>query len=475
LTFQDRPDGALVPVAADGSVLPDDLGDVSAETLRNGLTGGRLKALVDMRQSTLPDLMRQARAIAAGLTAKLNQVSAAAPQSTMRGIDTGLGANERLSVSGATSFVVVDAQGQVQSAVTIDFSARTRRGLGVPPQGVQVSTPAQLTKAVSDGLKGQAALTFKAGVFSLESLSDKLRVAVVGQERADADRSFTAVSGLGRLVDGPTAEANTTGFSLKDAHEFTPGQILGLTVDGPGGKKISADIEVGGKSFQELFDRINDPATGLGSVQILSLDKDGALTKAVANGWVGARLSVTKDIDGRAETGRGFASLFGLDAPIAPTLAPGADFLSLADGRPVIDDKTRRGSPLMRADNAGLSNRLSAALSAEVIVPASLGKPTRMLGLGEAARDLAASAADRAKAASIRQSDARSFGLALKDERGRLSSASFGAELSHLAGLQTARNVSGRLEANATGLIAHLNRAAARKLMAASAVTELAA
>jgi hypothetical protein len=74
-----------------------------------------------------------------------------------------------------------------------------------------------------------------------------------------------------------------------------------------------------------------------------------------------------------------------------------------------------------------------------------------------------------------RQQDSRAHELALADERGRLSSASFAAELNHLSTLQTARNIGGRLESNANGLLAHLNRASLMQDASISAVQGLAA
>jgi len=463
LNFQDRPDGALVPLAADGSSLPDKLDDISDLSLRSGLTGGRLKALVGMRDGTLPDLMRQARAIAAGLGARINEAASSAPAVKLVGIDTGLGANERLAINGTTSFVAVDAQGQVQSALTIDFNARTRRGLGVPASGTNIATPAQLAKSVSDGLKGVASLTFNDGVFSFESLSDKFKVAIVASDRPNAGRSLVQVTGLGRLVDAPVAEGIATGFQPQDAHGFPAGQTMTLSLEGSNGRSLTAQITVGGRSFQDLIDQINSKDTGLGNAQFLSLDKDGSLAKAYAPDWVSARLLVIDDQTARAGTGRSFGALFALDTPAAPRLADGVNLADLGQGRAVIDDKTRRGSALVRSENTGSITRLVEALGGEVIVPSSLGKPTRMLPLDIAARELATGAAERADAAAQRQSDARAFGLALRDERGRLSSASFGAELAHLAGLQTARNMSGRLDQQSTAMLAHLDRALTRK------------
>ncbi len=468
LNFQDRPDGALIPVSADGSALPDKLDDVSDLSLRSGLTGGRLKALVELRDVTLPDLQRQARAIAAGLGQKLNDAATAAPSGKLVGVDTGLGPNDRLSINGAASFVLVDAQGQVQSATTIDFNARTRRSLGVPASGTSISTPAQLAKSVSETFKGQASLSFNAGTFSFESLSDKFRVAIVPQDRTVADRSLVQVTGLGRLVDAPVAEGAASGFQPLDAHEFTPGQTMTMALDAPNGRRMTADVTIAGRTFQDVLDQINNKQTGFGNMQFLGLDKEGSLTKAYSSDWVGARLSVINDQTSRADTGRSFSSLFALDTPKAPALADGVNLSDLGNGRAVIDDKTRRGSPLVRPENTSTINSLSRALGTEVIVPASLGKPTRVLGLASAAGELANGAADRADAATRRQGDARAFGLALKDERGRLSSASFGAELAHLSVLQTARNMSGRLDQQSTGMIAHLDRALTRKAAGAA-------
>ena len=144
-------------------------------------------------------------------------------------------------------------------------------------------------------------------------------------------------------------------------------------------------------------------------------------------------------------------------------------------GRPVINDKTRRGTAFANPNDTGVLNRLSAAVNTEVVVPPGLGKPTRVLDLATLSGDIAKSVGTKAEAAQTRQQDSRAYELALADERGRLSSASFAAELNHLSTLQTARNIGGRLESNANGLLAHLNRASLMQDASISAGLGLAA
>jgi flagellar hook-associated protein FlgK len=475
LTFQDRPDGALVPVGNDGKPLSDDLANFSADALQAGLSGGRLKALVTARSQTLPDLQRQIRALAAGLTSKLNEAASAPAQSQLTGTNTGLGPDDRLNLTGAATFAVLDDKGQVQSAATFDFSARTRRSLSMPAQGVSVATPAQLVKSVNEALKGQASLSFEKGVFAFTALSDKAKVAIIPADRAGTPRSLTQVTGLGRVVDGPTADTAGAGFQPSDPHEFAAGQTLSLTLTSASGATKTANITLGGRTFQDLMDQVNDRETGLGAYQLLGMEKDGSLTKAFAPDWIGARLTVTSDTTSRANTGRSFSSLFGLDTPTAPRLSAGVATQDLTTGRPVINDKTRRGAAFSNPGDTFVLNRLSAAVSAEVVVPPGLGKPTRVLDLATLSGDIAKSVSTRADAALSRQQDSRAYELALADERGRLSSASFAAELNHLSTLQTARNIGGRLESNANGLLAHLNRASLMQDASISAGQGLAA
>ena len=184
---------------------------------------------------------------------------------------------------------------------------------------------------------------------------------------------------------------------------------------------------------------------------------------------------MSSDTTSRADTGRSFSSLFGLDAPSAPRLAAGVSAQDLTAGRPVINDKTRRGAAFANPNDTSVLNRLSAAVNTEVVVPPGLGKPTRVLDLATLSGDIAKSVGIRADAAQTRQQDSRAYELALADERGRLSSASFAAELNHLSTLQTARNIGGRLESNANGLLAHLNRASLMQDASISAGLGLAA
>lgn len=473
MRFQDRPDGTLVPLQADGTPMPDTLDELSPQAIQSGTTGGRLGAMIELRGGVIPDMQRRLRAVAANLGDRLNAAASLAPASSLTGIDSGLGPNDRLGLTGTVAFTLVDQQGRAQAAVAVDFSARTRRTLSTPPVGLNAQTPAQLAKAVTDGLSGNAVLSFADGTFTFSSTSDRFRVQIASADSGPATRggrSFASVFGLGRVVDSPAPEGGPSGLTANEPTGFAADQGFTISLIAPSGKTASARIPAGGKSFGDLLNAINDPETGLGRVMNLSLDKDGSLAKAVAPGFVGGRISISDDTTKRAGTGQSFSTLFGFDAGKALALAPGVDAASIQPARAVFTDKLQRGQPVAAAQDGRAAANLSRAFSADMIVPAGPDRPTRILPIPQAAAELSADAGAQASAASAVNLDATTFALALKDERGRLSSASFGAELSHLSTLQTARNIDGRLDAQATGLIAHIDRALAAQQQQAVAL-----
>ena len=463
MRFQDRPDGTLVPLQADGTPMPDTLDEMSPQSIQSGVTGGRLGAMIDLRDGVIPDIQRRLRALAANLGDRLNAAASLAPASSVTGTDSGLGPNDRLGLSGTVAFTLVDQEGRAQASVAIDFSGRTRRTLSTPPMGLNVQTPAQLAKAVTDGLSGHAALTFANGTFTFASNNDRYRVQIASGDSGPATRggrSFASTFGLGRIVDSPTPEGGPSGLSANEPTGFAADQGFTISLIAPSGKTASARITADGKSFGDLLNAINDPEKGLGRAMNLTLDKDGSLAKAVAPAFVGGRLAISDDTTVRSGTGQSFSTLFGFDAGKPLAIAPGVDASTIQSARAVFSDK-QRGQPVAAAQDGSAAAKLSQAFSAEMVVPAGPDRPTRILSFPQAAAELSADAGAQASAANAVNLDATTFALALKDERGRLSSASFGAELSHLSSLQTARNIDGRLDAQATGLIAHIDRALA--------------
>lgn len=99
------------------------------QELDSHITSGSLRALIDLRDHTLPDVAEELAEMTAGAADALNAAhnnSAAypAPQ-TLIGRNTGLESTDSHNFTGATTLAVADSTGQLVRRIDVDFDAAT--------------------------------------------------------------------------------------------------------------------------------------------------------------------------------------------------------------------------------------------------------------------------------------------------------------------------------------------------------------
>ena len=289
------------------------------------LAGGSLKGLIDMRDSTLPDLLNELGSFAQGaalsFNAQHNANSAFPPPTTLDGRNTGLLATDALNFSGKTTIAITDSSGVLQHRVDVDFGAGTLSVDG----GAAVSFANTIDTTVG-GVNGfvtslntaltpmGASASFSNGQLTI-SAGGSNGVVVSDQDTANpSSRGGTAFSqffGLNDLFQSGVPSVLTTGVSGSDTTGAN-GQVQ-LVLKGPNGdivKNVSVNVTAG-MTMSQFTTALNTAMSGYAS---FTLNSDGSMSTSVSNNYPNYRVLVSSDSTARGTTGMSLTALFGLGA-----------------------------------------------------------------------------------------------------------------------------------------------------------------
>ncbi len=316
-------------------------------------SGGRVRALIDVRDRELPALQSSLGELSRVLANELNRAhnaNSTVPAPTLlSGRQTGLSSLESAGFTGRTHFAVVNSQGTLLAKTTIDFAS-----LG------PAATISDVVNAINTGLGGAATAQFNNGVFSLASNSNAAGVAVIedsGQPGSRGGQGFSQFFGLNDLVRGARPSNFDTGVAANNAHGFGVGETIEFEVRDANNRLLkSQSLTISGSNFSALLSDLN-AAGGIGDVLQFSLNANGKLIPTPRAGVSTANLRVVSDSTSRNGTGVTLSDFFGLGATV------------IADGA--------RGQNV-RSDIAGNASLLA---SAKVDISQSVG--TFVLGRGD--------------------------------------------------------------------------------------------
>ena len=221
------------------------------EALYPKLRSGSIKGLIDMRDLELPEIAAELGMLSATLIDQINAVhnsySAVPAPATFSGINTGALAADAHGFTGKTTFAVLDANSEISSSVTIDFSSAGLTTLG------------DVIAAVNTGLSG-GVLSLSNGVLSFAASASTSGVAIHDDPTTPSDRGgrgFSHFFGLNDLMTAREASHAATGLAGTAAHGFGSTGSVGIQVTGPGGQ-VAASFAL---DFSTPYATIDDVTT----------------------------------------------------------------------------------------------------------------------------------------------------------------------------------------------------------------------
>lgn len=421
----------------------DDSGNIGASTgttIASSTVGGRIGALLDLRDNRLPSFAERLGVLFASLGESLNAASnagsAVPAPAQLTGRQTGLAGGDRLGFAGAASFAVVAADGALVAATRVDFSAL---GAG--------ATVDDAVAAINTGLGGAGSASFAGGVLRITATAAGNGVAVGQDAASPSDRAGTGFSqffGLNDLVRSAGSALVPTGFVAADPHGFGPGETTDIVLRDASGRALASTTLTGsaGARFGDLETELNaSPIGGFGS---FSIDDRGRFRFAANNGVIGAALTITADSTNRLGSGRSFTALSGLSgqgsglstAAVRADIAANPQLLPLARLVTTAAVGTRAlGAGDLRGA-AGFGDQLARALD--------LGKDGQVTAIALASGLISRAAADSSQANGQRD-DANARHDDAVNRRDSFSGVNVDEELSQLVILQNSYSAAARV------------------------------
>jgi flagellar hook-associated protein 1 FlgK len=281
------------------------------------VTGGEMRALLDLRDTHLPKLSEQLGEFAARSAERLNAAhnasSSAPPRSVLEGRDTGLDLPTAIGgFMGQTTLAVTDASGVIQRRIAIDFTAGT---MSVDAGPATAFTPATFlsTLNTSLGAFGSATFTNRALTLTAAGTATAAGIAIDEGTSQKAGKAFSHFFGLNDLVRSSGQTLYETGLRTTDPHGFTAGDTLTFRLTQQDGRPIR-DVTIStpaATTMQDLLNTLNANSTGVGLVGTFSLDAEGQLSFAPST-TPPISLAVVADNTQRGVGGPSVTGLFGL-------------------------------------------------------------------------------------------------------------------------------------------------------------------
>src|SRR5579871_5698271 len=284
------------------------------------LASGEIAGLLSLRNVQLPGVQAQVSQYVSQAVNALNQAHNAAstvpPPATLTGQNIGTDLATAIGgFSGTTNIAIVNASGQLQEQVAIDFSAGT---ISVDGGAGTAFTPATFLSSLNTALGPFGSATFSNGVLSLSANGAGNGVAIADDSTTPSaarnGEGFSQYFGLNNLVSSGAISNFQTGLAASDPSDFPAGQTLTLRVsNGQGGEITDVTVTTPGGSVQALVNALNSPTGGVGLYGQFSLSASGELSFAPATPG-GASLSVVQDNTKSTAGGESVSKLFDIAA-----------------------------------------------------------------------------------------------------------------------------------------------------------------
>ena len=282
------------------------------------LASGEIQGLLSLRNTQLPALQDQLSEYVTQAVNALNQAhnasSSVPPPAQLTGQNIGIDLTTAIAgFSGTTTVAVVNAAGQLQQSVAIDFTNHT---MSVNGGGPTSYTPATFVASLNTALGAAGTATFANGVLSIGATVAGTGVAIADGTPPSTSlngQGFSQYFGLNNLISAGGITNYQTGLTGADPSGFPAGQTLTLRISGASGSQIT-DVTVttpAVTTVQGLVNALNSTSTGVGLYGQFGLDSAGELS-FTPNTPGGASLSVVDDNTVSSDGGESVTQLFGI-------------------------------------------------------------------------------------------------------------------------------------------------------------------
>ncbi|WP_321394017.1 flagellar hook-associated protein FlgK [Emcibacter sp.] len=273
--------------------------------LDGSVQGGNLKGLLVLRDQDLPEIAEQLGNLGAEFVDEINRIhsesSAVPAPESLTGRNVALIGTDPHNFTGEAVFSVTDANGNLQSSVTIDFGA-----IG--------GTVNDVITAVNVGLGGDATLALNNGVMSFTSNIAGQGVSISqadGNPSDRAGRGFSHFFGLNDLVESSVPAHFETGIAGTDDHEFAAGGTVFFELNDESGLLLADyTLTIGGTSFDDILTDLN--ASPLATYVTFSFSANGELLMTENAASRDLSIHVKSDSTSRGVTGVPLSTFFGI-------------------------------------------------------------------------------------------------------------------------------------------------------------------
>ena len=285
------------------------------------LASGELQGLLSLRNTQLPAVEDQVSEYVTQAVNALNKAhnasTAVPPPAQLTGQNIGIDLTTAVTgFSGKTNVAIVNAAGQLQQSVAIDFSAHT---MSVNGGAATSFAPGNFVSALNTALSPAGSVSFSNGVLSIAATGSGNGVSIADDATtasASANgQGFSQYFGLNNLISSTSITNYQTGLAAGDPSGFAAGQSLTLRVSNSSGSQIT-DVTVttpAGGTVQNLIDALNSSTSGVGLYGKFALSGAGELN-FTPNTPGSVSLSVVRDTTQSGNGGESVSQLFGIGA-----------------------------------------------------------------------------------------------------------------------------------------------------------------
>ncbi len=400
--------------------------DNSQREIDKSIQGGKLRGLMDLRNSDLADIADNlgefAGKLADGLNAVHNSNATIPAPSNLSGADTGLIGSDALNFTGATTFAIIDANGGLQRKIAVDFNAGTLSVNG----GASVAFGTDIagfTASLNAAMGGMGNASFANGKLTLNTTNTAQGIIIEEPKTGGSlrgDKAFAHFFGLNNIVTSSQPTSFATGLSASDAHGFAVGGTFTLKLNDAAGQEIvTRQITVPAGNWGNIISSMNNAASGLGLYGTFGFDAAGRMQWNPNANSADYNLVMTEDLSPRGTTQLSFGQITGLNQDTRSTRAAHMSINSqiAADPRKLGLAKSDIGTRAIGDVVVGMGDSNGAQdffsiLGKTFTFSSSLGSLSRRMTLGEFSSALGGDIGVRAKSAETQKEAA----IALKEE-----------------------------------------------------------
>lgn len=310
------------------------IGAATGERIESSSIGGKMGALINLRDNIIPGFSGQLGTVFAALAETLNAASngnttVPAPN-TLSGRSSGLVDSDRLGFTGATSFAVLARDGTLIAKTNVDFDA-----LG------PTATVDDAIDVINAGLAPHASASLVDGKLSI-SAADPSNGVALGDDPANPSQragvGFSQFFGLNDVVRSEGAPLVPTGFNASDPMGFTAGETTQFVLRDTAGRMLATHMftATGTETYGDMITQLN--TSPVGAHGSFAIDDRGRVQFSPNSANLGAKISIPVDSTDRHGTGLSFSEMSGLNprasglanAGIRPEIANDPTLLPLA-------------------------------------------------------------------------------------------------------------------------------------------------